>query len=247
MENNILDTILFSSGSFFFTWGMLISIVFSIFILYTTWRATKSQRRIPLYNLYNIEVNQQRKLEIMLMQLAFVICLYILMVAFHLDYSFFLSDSITLSISVLLISVIIIMIARLVDWVLSNILVHKYEQGRSFVRGKEVPNKIAEGISKITKNVKYIVYVVSAILILRNFNLDIDLLPDHITNQDLNFKVSNVLLFVLILLIGRLSAWLIIQLFLFNIYKRKNLDSGSQFAINQLIKYVIYFLSLIHI
>jgi small-conductance mechanosensitive channel len=54
-----------------------------------------------------------------------------------------------------------------------------------------------------------------------------------------HFRVSNIINAILAFLFIRVTLWIILQLLL-GYYKRKEMDSGSQYAINQLIKYVVY-------
>ncbi len=54
-----------------------------------------------------------------------------------------------------------------------------------------------------------------------------------------HFRVSNIINAILAYLFIRIILWTILQLML-GYYKRQKMDAGSQYAINQLIKYVIY-------
>jgi small-conductance mechanosensitive channel len=59
-----------------------------------------------------------------------------------------------------------------------------------------------------------------------------------------HFRVSNIINAILAFLFIRIILWIILQLLL-GYYKRKEMDIGSQYAINQLIKYVIYVVMLL--
>lgn len=59
-----------------------------------------------------------------------------------------------------------------------------------------------------------------------------------------HFRVSNIINAFLAFLFVRIILWIILQL-LIGYYKRKKMDPGSQYAINQLIKYVIYVVMLL--
>jgi small-conductance mechanosensitive channel len=56
---------------------------------------------------------------------------------------------------------------------------------------------------------------------------------------DNHFRISNIINAILAFFFIRIILWIILQLMI-GYYKRKEMDSGSQYAINQLIKYVIY-------
>jgi small-conductance mechanosensitive channel len=57
--------------------------------------------------------------------------------------------------------------------------------------------------------------------------------------------LSNILTALLTLLIARLIVWVVTQIILYNYYKREKINLGSQFAINQLLKYVIYVIAIL--
>jgi len=59
-----------------------------------------------------------------------------------------------------------------------------------------------------------------------------------------HFRISNILNAIIAFLFVRIILWTILQLLL-GYYKRKEMDIGSQYAINQLIKYVIYVVMLL--
>ncbi|NJN77430.1 MAG: mechanosensitive ion channel [Saprospiraceae bacterium] len=59
-----------------------------------------------------------------------------------------------------------------------------------------------------------------------------------------HFKLANIVNAILAFLFLRVFLWIILQS-LIGYYKRKNMDSGSQYAINQLIKYVAYVIMLL--
>jgi len=62
---------------------------------------------------------------------------------------------------------------------------------------------------------------------------------EKIQKCDSHFRISNIINAILAFLFIRIILWIILQLMI-GYYKRKKMDSGSQYAINQLIKYVIY-------
>jgi small-conductance mechanosensitive channel len=82
------------------------------------------------------------------------------------------------------------------------------------------------------------VYILVLIFILRNFNWDIQLVSFQ--GGAVSFFVSDILFLVLIFIFARLFAWVLTRIFMSPYYKNKGVDVGTQYAINQLITYVIF-------
>jgi small-conductance mechanosensitive channel len=64
-------------------------------------------------------------------------------------------------------------------------------------------------------------------------------IPKKIQECKNHFRISNIINAILAFFFIRIILWIILQLMI-GYYKRQKMDSGSQYAINQLIKYVIY-------
>lgn len=162
------------------------------------------------------------------------------------DVQLFSSDSaFNFHISLIVKAFIIIQLARLFDWVISNIVVHGYFLNRDATRSEEKNNLSKDTESSGVRIVQYIVYAIALIFLLRNFNLDFDLYPRTINGQQVDFKISNILFAILTLLGASFVNWIMTQIVLYRVYKNKSIDIGGQFAINQLLRYVVYIIGFI--
>jgi len=88
--------------------------------------------------------------------------------------------------------------------------------------------------------VQYIVYIVVFIFLLRSLNLDFNLYSYKVGEQTIAFNFTKILEAVLILFVARLIISMLTQIVLYGVYRNRNIDEGSQYAFNQLLKYVIY-------
>jgi len=140
---------------------------------------------------------------------------------------------------------IIIQTARLFHWIISNVFIHNYFVSRDLKNepGKHSPARDSEATA--ISSVQYIVYAFAIIFILRTFNWDFILFDRTINNEVVNIKVSNIINVILTFLIARLVIWLLTQIFLYRLYKDKGINLGGQFAINQLLKYIIYIIAFV--
>ncbi|MEL6864321.1 MAG: mechanosensitive ion channel domain-containing protein [Bacteroidota bacterium] len=153
------------------------------------------------------------------------------------DYVLYETINVTIRITTLLQALLILQLARLMDWIISKVLIYNYYRSR-FPEESDLEQKIAENKleSRASRNVQYTVYVLAIILILQSFELDYTLVPF----QNYDFKISNIFIAILIFLIAQLLAWILTQLILYSYYKRQEVDQGSRYAVNQLLTYVIY-------
>ena len=193
-----------------------------------------------------VEEEERKKLNRLISFFLFLVLLLVLIKVLNADYQFFENQEF-IKISLLLEGLLIIQGARLLDWVLSNILIHKNYINRDKPQTQTGRIKKDEETTA-TKVVQYIVYLVAVVLLLSTLDIDYTFFSRDIVDSNDNitivdFKLSKVLTAILILLISRLITWLITQLFLYGLYKRKDIDPGSQYAINQLLKYFIYFIA----
>ena len=138
-----------------------------------------------------------------------------------------------LRISTIFLAGIILQIARLADFFVTKVISSYYEQ-RHEEKGKELPGY--EQGAKPERTTQYVVYVIAILIILQNFGFNRQLFT--VNNE--NFYISNFFIAILILLCARLANWVLIQIVLYTYYKRNDINRGSQFAINQLLKYLIY-------
>ncbi len=154
-----------------------------------------------------------------------------------LDYVLFERGNIRIRLITLLEALAIVQLARLADWVISKLLLYNYE--KNLEDDKEYAKSLAHTVDKKqlgNRTVQYIVYLFAAILVLQSFEIDYTLF----SYQYVPIRISSVLVAVLVILVARLLSWVLTQLFMFRYYRRKKVNVGSRFAINQLLKYIIY-------
>ena len=154
------------------------------------------------------------------------------------DRAIFSNAQITFRLSTLIQALLIFQMARLIDWIISRVFIHGFYESRDKPRG-DAPAK-PQTEESANKTVQFAVYVFAVILILRSFQIDYEIYSFGSGNDEFVLKISNIFLAILVILIARIFVWVITQLVLYTYYKRQNVDAGSQYAFNQLLKYVVY-------
>lgn len=217
---------------------------------------------LPLYFQREDVQDSERRRTRILVQLCFLLlAVIIVMLTTGLDYRLYLSKEIVpegeedtaelesaarrgIWISTVLFAVLLFLFARLLDWIISHIL------NRNFLKRREAIQKIAINFDQprlvrpARRLVQPVVYVLTLLFLTYVFNLDTTLETFSIGSGEdartISIAVTNIISAVLILLIARLFNWIFTELVLFPYYQRKEINIGSQYAINQLFKYFLY-------
>ena len=246
--NEFLSFSLFSIGENDFSVGQLILtflLLIGIFFLYRLLLKIFFPRLSEITEVSNAERNKLGKL---VRGLAVLCFLLVIIIVVNLDFVFFAGTDYSFSVVRILKALIFLQFARIVFWGVSNIFIHSYYARRDELNEKSKDKSSKPRLdteSSAQSIVQYIFFLLVGIYALQNFNFDPILSQRVIDGETVSFRISNILQAVLIMLIARLIVWVITQLILYNFYTRNKIEVGSQYAINQLIKYVIYVIAII--
>jgi len=241
-----MDAPIFNLGSFAVSLNQLISFAVVFLILGILYWLLAYKYLPGLFSRNSVIEKEKLRLRKILKFIFIAAIVLSFLLIFNLDAQLFSSDSsYNFHVSIIIKAFMIIQLARLFDWAISNIVVHGYFQNRDTTLSEEKNNISKDTESSGVKIVQYIVYAIALIFLLRNFDLDFDLYPRTINGQQVDFKISNILFAILTLLVASFVNWTLSQIILYRIYKNKSIDIGGQFAINQLLKYVIYVIGFI--
>lgn len=189
-----------------------------------------------LYKKYYINERQQQKLRNIL--LLIMLCTSLIMIAWLLEFDLeiiAIQDKV-LRTSHLIKGLCIWQVARLINWLVNNVYIHSY-----YIRGaSRIPTEPSEDERRATSTVRYIVYLLALLLMLNTFNLNYTLWTTDVNGIPIKFGLSNIVKAGLVLLFAQLLVSLIAQLLMRGMFGRKSINPGAQFAITQLLKYVIY-------
>lgn len=241
----IFNTILFSLGDYDVKLGSLIITIITIAISVIVYKIYSK----PLIEDYldHPDADETKKKSIpriFRITLVLIVAIFVVQIL-GLNYIIYSSENYDLKISHILLSLIILQVVRILDFIISNILIHKYYKNRDVTKTDSISAIKSEGETSGTSLVQYIFYILALIILLRIFNIDFTIFERHIDGQIVRFKISNIIAAILIIFIARLFIWLSTQLIMYNVYRRKEVDLGAQYAINQLVKYVIYLFAII--
>ena len=157
----------------------------------------------------------------------------------RLDYVLWQIGSYALTPSRILAAILIIVVARWADEIMSARVIEemKHYHESDFLKS-EYANK--DRVSRINRIIQYILIAVVAIGLIKNFNLDFPVWSFQMKGEEVTIFFTNILWAALIILITRLIIWLFINFVMYGWYRTKAVDIGKQFAYNQLVTYLIY-------
>ena len=169
----------------------------------------------------------------------------LILTSLSIDYTIYQHNEFSLTIDIILKVLIFFQVARILDWIIANVFVHRYYVRRESKKDdNEYVGTAPESFTR--KIIQSLFYTVIALYALNAFNLNFTLFryttEDNTTFQ---FTLSKLIIAILVIMLARIMVWVITQLILYNVYRNKKIDLGSQYAINQLVKYVVYVLAII--
>ncbi|MDF1698410.1 MAG: mechanosensitive ion channel [Saprospiraceae bacterium] len=247
MLNRIFEFTLFSVGSFDFTVSSLFGLFFIILFTYAGLKLTNAKWRLEFFQQNDVDAPNRRRFEGYLRKLVVLIALYAIIQLLELDVELFNIDDgrIIIYFSIIVVGLVFLVAAWLIEWYFSNILINKYAKDRKeeILDSDENPERVRSTINKL---VQYIVIVLASLALINKLGWNF-VMWDHTMSSGKvwEFTPSKILTVVFVFLIARIVIWVLTQVALFSLFKRKHIDQGSRFAINQLLKYLIYFIATI--
>lgn len=236
---------LINFGGFTLSWAQVIGSTLALLGIYAVYHLlyafVRSSDLLNKDTSKDAQVRIIRKLRILFALIAILLVQLIL----DLDLDLFRAKSFVVRISTLIFAITVVICARFLDWIIGKVILHNMYVQRDREQIKNLGLQKKDDEKKAGKVVQWIVYVFAILLVINSFQLDYTLFTFEKDDYTFNFKVSNIFRALLIFMLARLVVWVVIQIILYGYYKQKNINIGSQYAINQLLKYIIYFIALV--
>ena len=238
-----MDTIIFSISGFditlFQVFLCLLVIVISFF-LYFRFQAYKffdsSDEQLKRFNLNGLKPRLAASL--------FFLASLIISRIINYDIILFGYNDLEITFSQTLEILTLFSVGVLFDWIISHVVI------RNRFRKREVPVRTSfrdekTNESKATNLVRYIVYLYVGQILLKRINLDAILMQRTIKGELFTIQISDIIVAIMIIFVAKVIIWFVTQISLYRMYKNNETDEGIQFAINQLVSYVIYVVAII--
>ncbi len=240
----ILQFSLFQLDGEDFTIGKLVLGILVIIVLWFIYRTILKTYFPKVFESTEISEQEKKKLSRLFRGLTIGCLILVLLNVLNLDFNLLKYNEFSLGIITIVKVLVFFQIARLLDWLFSNLFINNYYKNRKEDSqfGQKEDKESESSARRIVHN---IFYIAIGIYFLQNFNWDLTLFHKSIDGEIVSIKISNLLYSILILLLARLFVWGITQVFLFGVYNNKNIAVGSRYAINQLVKYVVYVFAIV--
>lgn len=105
---------------------------------------------------------------------------------------------------------------------------------------KQNSNKVA------SQSVRIAIFLLATFLFFQNFQFNPTVFTFHAdTETPFNLNLSKIITILIVLTLGRVFVWALTQLVLLGYYQKNKINLGTQFAVNQLISYFVYVLTIL--
>lgn len=248
--NDFLDNILFTVGEFNITIGNLILVALILFIIFFLYLFI-SKRYLPkFFRRERVDSIWQKKIIRLTSFIFLLLTLLGIVLGAGLNYELYTytkasGDTVAINLSMIIQAILVLQFARLIDWLISKVIIQNYYKRRTEQKDPPSPRYGKEEMTKADSTVQYVVYALAILLIIQHFEINDTIFTFSGSDNTYRFTLSNIVTAVLIILSARLVNWILIQIVLFGYYKRKRIDIGAQFAINQLLKYFLYVIAIL--
>ena len=211
-----------------------VALVFYTYRLGLRFFGSKLQQNIRI-----TEPNKKRLWKV-LRRLLLILLAIIIVSSFQLDHEYTIGDDYSIRLLTIFRALFFWQLAQLIDWAINNLFI-------DYFYPKNQPEYLDKpAVSARARNtVQYVFYLLVIVYILRNFGLDYHFNNLKIGGEDVQFTLAKFVEGILVIFIAQLLVWAIVHLILIKVYENREIDIGSQFAINQLVKYLIYTFAII--
>jgi len=241
----ILSYKLFNGGGFVFTIGQLALLFILISLLFILYRVLLKKYFPSVFKQTKITDEEKDKLSRLLKGLAILLFILFVFLILQLDPNLPVTGNRFVNLLTVIKAGIFLQAARLFGWLIFNLFIHEQYSDKKANVGVPEDSGEEDSESSITRTLNLVIYSVVLLYVLTSFGWDLTLIERTINGNTFSFNISNIVHAVLIILVARLFVWAFTKIFLRRVYGRRHVELGSQFAINQLVKYVIYVFAII--
>ncbi len=133
-------------------------------------------------------------------------------------------------------------VALLIDWLISHLFIKRKYKNRE--KPKTPASEVKTGTDlKATRLVRYIVYLYLGQVFLKRLDLDYIIFQREIKEELFTVHISDLVIAAMIMMSAKVVVWFFTQVTLYRMYKTKDMDEGTQYAINQIFTYLIYIIA----
>jgi len=235
----VWEFVLFQQGAYTINVGQVSLIIALVGLVFMAYRQILKKYFPKVFENNDLTDKDKMKIKKIIRGLLILLLALAIIMSLNLDRTLLKFEKFDLSVLLIIKALFFIQIFRILNWFISNVFIHSFYKRRDKSKtNQNLYNQETE--SSARKILQIIFYLIVGIYLLKTLGIDASLFKRSINGQEFDFNLSNILIAVLVIFIARLIVWVITQLVLHSFYKNNKIEVGSQFAINQLVAYVIY-------
>ncbi len=166
------------------------------------------------------------------------------------DHDLFTNDHIVVTLRRLIVGLFLLVVVAWLE-VLIGRLIERFHQEPDHAQlrtGVAHPRSGAHDGAKIRRQFAYLLYCLWLLVALKIYSVELAYQTEVGLNDNRStivISLFSLVLAIFIVLVTRLLIWVAVRFFLSEVYRRQEINVGAQFAINQLFRYLLYFLALL--
>jgi len=168
---------------------------------------------------------------------------YGVLMIFDFDYKFFKLVNYDITIQTIIQVLLIMLLGTLLNWIVNIIYIKSNYTKLSQKSIESVDNSYVP--ENGTNLVKWSFYIYSAIFIIKGINKPLVLIQREIKGELFTITLVDLLSSVFVLLMAGLISWFLTNIYLYRVYTKKGIDEGAQYAVNQILRYIIFVVAFI--
>ncbi len=245
MDKTFASKVVFQFFGWEVTGGDTIVGVLLFIALLVIYFRVKKQIGAFLFKIHKIDRREVRTFNRYLLSIFGLAVLWIGLGIWNLDYVFVDRSLLYLSVQSALFSIIVYLGGKIIIWIGDHIFREFYLRKKD---GQQygVYDKRNESVIRLVG--KWFVYliVLTAVLKILRFNPEWSMYIGEKDGQELHNTISLIRLLdaIKIILLVRLFLWVFLHFFMRQLYESRDLDDSHRFAINRLIKYFVYLITI---
>lgn len=242
------DQVIFQLGQLIISVEQLLQII-GVVLLLTVLSYLLNGRWLPkFFNYEGTEKSERRRIRRIVWFILLLVGLIFMLITLKIDLHIFTFErggeenfiTITSLVQVLL----VLQLARLFDWLIMEVLMHRLRQNKSETNVYQYGSAQTNN-RRASRLVQPVVYVLALMFILEQLNFNRTFFTYRQGETDIPFTVNTLLSALLVIAVVRLLLWIATNLVLHSYYRRNKINIGSRYSINRLVSYFFYVIGIL--
>ncbi len=245
MDKSFANQILFQFFGWKLTGGDAIAAIIILLVLISIYFKVRKNIVRFLFKIHKVDKKEVHRFHIYLMTLLLLTIVWTGLGFWNLDYVFVDRSLLFLSVNNILLAGIIYLLGQIVIW-LGDHLFREFYLRKKDRRQYGIYDQRNESLIRMVGRWFIYLFVLTSIMQLIRFNPEWSIFIGEKDGKEIRTILSLIRIInaLKLLLFVRLLLWIFLHFFMRRLYESRNLDDSHRFAINRLIKYFVYLITI---